>query len=195
MQFSVTFRHMEATAALKDYVEEKMQRIKKLFPDPIKVNVVMSTHRYNHKVDVNVQLHNGFTVGGNETTEDMYSSIDLVVAKLLRQVRKYKDKLRTHQPKHTPTISPVQYSHKVIAEQTQLESDDESARAAQAGPPMVVETEQFDASPMSVSEAIMRLNLTHESFLVFACEGTGAVNVVYRREDGTYGLIETAPPS
>jgi putative sigma-54 modulation protein len=193
MQFSVTFRHMEATAALKEYAEERMQRIKKYFPDPMKVHVTMSTHRYNHTVDVNVQLHNGFTLGGQETTEDMYSSIDLVVAKLLRQVRKYKDKLRTHKARNVPAFDPIPYSHKVIAEQ---EPVPEAKPVAPPEPPVVVETEKFHASPMSVSEAIMQLNLAHEAFLVFACQGTGAVNVVYRRDDGTYGLIETpASPS
>ncbi len=96
MQFSVTFRHMEATEALKDYAKEKVQRIRKYFPDPIAVHVVMSTERYNHRADVNVQLHNGLKIAGSEATENMYSSIDLVVAKIERQVRRYKDKLRDH---------------------------------------------------------------------------------------------------
>lgn len=193
MQFSVTFRHMEATDALKQYAEERMQRIKKYFPDPMKVHVKMSTHRYNHTADVNVQLHNGFTLGGQETTEDMYSSIDLVVAKLMRQVRKYKDKLREHKGRSGGAVGAIPYSHKVITEPAEAAPTEEPVVAAE--PPVVVETEKFHASPMSVSEAIMQLNLAHEAFLVFACEGTGAVNVVYRRDDGTYGLIETPAPS
>ena len=88
MQFSLTFRHMDATDALKSYTEERLQRIKKYFPDPISCNVVLSANRFNHRVDVTLKLHNGFQVAGHETTENMYSSIDIVAAKIERQVRK-----------------------------------------------------------------------------------------------------------
>jgi putative sigma-54 modulation protein len=73
MQFSVTFRHMDATEALKNYAKERFERIKKYFPDPIACHVVLSTERYNHRVDVNLQLHNGFKIAGHEITENMYS--------------------------------------------------------------------------------------------------------------------------
>src|SRR5207249_4341049 len=95
MQLAVTFRHMDATPALKDYAKEKVERINKYFPDPIKAHVVLSCERdYNHVADVMITLHNGFVIKGEEKTEDMYSSIDLVMAKIERQVRRYKEKLR-----------------------------------------------------------------------------------------------------
>ena len=104
MQFSVTFRHMEATEALKNYAKDRLGRIKKYFPDPIACHVVLSTERHNHRVDVNLQLHNGFKVAGHESTENMYSSIDLVSAKIERQVRRYKDKLREHKPRELAAV-------------------------------------------------------------------------------------------
>ena len=113
MQFSVTFRHMEATEALKNYAKDRVQRIKKYFPEPISVHVVMSTERYNHRADVNVKLHNGLKIAGHESTENMYSSIDLVVAKIERQVRRYKDKLRARKSK--TDMEPVTWSHAVLA--------------------------------------------------------------------------------
>src|SRR6476659_4750557 len=97
MQLSVTFRHMDSTEALKDYAREKIERIRKYFPDPIKAHVVLACDRgYNHIADVIITLHNGIVIKGEETTEDMYSSIDLVMAKIERQVRRYKEKLRHH---------------------------------------------------------------------------------------------------
>lgn len=207
MQFSVTFRQIEATEALKEYARERMERIKKYFPDPIAVHVVMSTERgYQHRVDVTMQLHNGLTVAGREASESMYSSIDLVTAKIERQVRRYKDKLRTHKTKnHLP---PVPWSHTVVAEALAPEPEAEAGEAvaaktapeAEAPPaaaaeePVVVMTEKFHANPMSVSEAIMQLNLLDELFVVFRHDETGRVNVVYRRDDGSYGLIEATPP-
>src|SRR3954465_4128954 len=97
MQLSVTFRHMDSTEALKDYAKEKIERVRKYFPDPIKAHVVLACDRgYNHIADVMITLHNGIVIKGEETTEDMYSSIDLVMAKIERQVRRYKEKIRHH---------------------------------------------------------------------------------------------------
>lgn len=195
MQFSVTFRHMEATEALKSYAKDRLEKIRKYFPDPISVNVVMSTERgYSHRVDVTLQLHNGLTVAGHETTENMYSSIDLVAAKIERQVRKYKDKLRTHKGKQAAV--PVSWSHSVV-EEAQGEGDEgqEAAEMPADYWPKVSRTEQFEAVPMSVEEAIMQLNLMHKQFLVFCNDKTGSINVVYRLEDDSYGLIETSVSS
>ncbi len=206
MQFSVTFRHMDATDALKNYAKDKLERIRKFLPDPIAVHVVMSKERHTHRADVNVQLHNGLKIAGHEITDDMYSSIDQVVHKIERQVRRYKDKLRAHKGKSN--FEAVTWTHSVVSE-GDVDEEPEAAAAAPAQveslptvpipvvvrpPPVVRKTEKFHASPMSVSEAIMQLNLLHEEFLVFRCDQSGAVNVVYRREDGTYGLIETPPP-
>src|SRR5215471_17916712 len=97
MQLSVTFRHMDATEALKEYARDKVDRIRKYFPDPIKAHVVLACDRgYNHVADVMITLHNGIVIKGEETTEDMYSSIDLVMAKIERQCRRYKEKIRHH---------------------------------------------------------------------------------------------------
>jgi len=97
MQLSVTFRHMDSTEALQTYAKEKVERIRKYFPDPIKAHVVFICDRgYNHTADVMITLHNGLVIKGIETTEDMYSSVDLVMAKIERQVRRYKEKIRSH---------------------------------------------------------------------------------------------------
>ncbi|ACY15284.1 ribosome hibernation-promoting factor, HPF/YfiA family [Haliangium ochraceum] len=201
MQFSVTFRQTEATEALKEYARDRMERIKKYFPDPISVHVVMSTERgYKHRVDVTMQLHNGLTVAGRETSESMHSSIDLVTAKIERQVRRYKDKLRTHKVKnHIPSVP---WSHTVLSDsESENESQvaegaelDVAAEAVAGAEHIVVRTEKFHADPMSVSEAIMQLNLGGQQFLVFRHDESGRVNVVYHRGDGSYGLIEATPP-
>ena len=197
MQFSVTFRHMEATDGLKQYAKDRVERIKKYFPDPISVHIVMSTERgYSHRADVNVQLHNGLKLAGHESTENMYSSIDLVIAKIERQVRKYKSKLREH--KVSSNFTPIPWTHSVLADATPNESIEEEHAPAAEDPKeqtIVKRTEKFHADPMSVPRAIMQLNLLHEQFLVFRNADTGQVNVVYRRDDGSFGLIETSAPA
>lgn len=185
MQTSVTFRQMDASDALKAYASERMDRVKKYLPDPISCHVVLSVERHLHRCDVNFQLHNGMTVAGHETTENMYSSIDLVIAKIERQVRKYKGKMeeRRVRPHH---IEPAQWSHSIVAEQM--------PGSAEAPPPPayhVTTTEKMQAQPMTVEEAIVQMNLRHEEFLVFRRETDGKVAVVYRRDETSYGLIET----
>ncbi|MFT3692405.1 MAG: ribosome-associated translation inhibitor RaiA [Kofleriaceae bacterium] len=189
MQFAVTFRHMEPTDALKAYARERMERVKKYLPDPIACHVVFSTERHNHRIDVSFQLHNGLAIAGHETTENMYSSIDLVIAKIERQVRKYKGKLEGMKAR-PHGVQALPWSHSIIDETFNGEQPKEEAAPAPSF--NVVKTEKFHAQPMSVSDACVQLNLVHEPFLVFRQEGAnGAVAVVYKRDDGSYGLIET----
>ena len=196
MQFAVTFRHMEPTEALKSYARERMERVRKYLPDPISCHVVLSTERHNHRIDVTFQLHNGLAVSGHETTENMYSSIDLCIAKIERQVRKYKGKLEGMRARpHHVVAQP--WSHSIVNEAfdggTQTPAQDKHDSAGPDPDFQVIKTEKFHAQPLSVSDAIVQLNLMHEPFLVFCHDTDGRVAVVYKREDGSYGLIETAP--
>jgi putative sigma-54 modulation protein len=210
MQFAVTFRHMEPTDALKAYAKERMERVRKYLPDPIACHVVLSTERHNHRIDVSFQLHNGLSIAGHETTENMYSSIDLCIAKIERQVRKYKGKLEgmRARPHHVVALP---WSHSIIDEAFQeVDGSPANGKAVPKGEAVsqgngqhglsqpeftVVRTEKFHAQPMSVSDAIVQLNLLHEPFLVFRHDNDGRVAVVYKRDDGSYGLIETPAPA
>lgn len=190
MQFSVTFRHMEPTESLKAYARERMERIRKYLPDPISCHVVMSTERHNHRIDVSFHLHNGLAVAGHETTENMYSSIDLCIAKIERQVRKYKGKIE-EQRTRPHGVEPLPWSHTIV-EEAFNGFHDKVIDSASSPEFTVVRTESFHANPMPVAAAIVQMNLLHEPFLVFRnVEDGGAVAVVYRRDDGSYGLIET----
>jgi putative sigma-54 modulation protein len=194
MQFAVTFRHMEPTDALKSYAKERMERVKKYLPDPIACHVVLSTERHNHRIDVSFQLHNGLSIAGHETTENMYSSIDLCIAKIERQVRKYKGKLEGMRARPHNVVA-LPWSHSIIDEAFhEMNGDGQPktvAKGEEAPDFKVVKTEKFHAQPLSVAEAIVQLNLLHEPFLVFRHDTDGRVAVVYKREDGSYGLIET----
>jgi putative sigma-54 modulation protein len=192
MQLSVTFRHMDSTEALKDYAREKIERVRKYFPDPIKAHVVLACDRgYNHIADVNIVLHNGIVIAGRETTEDMYSSIDLVMAKIERQVRRYKEKIRHH--KGLESIhGQREIVHSVISDPTHASTGaNGNAVSADAAEPNIIKKSKFWAKPMTTKEAVMQMNLLNNDFLVFTNASTHEVNVVYRRGDGTYGLIET----
>jgi len=193
MKFSVTFRKMDATDAIKQYAEEKVKKIKRYFPDPIHAHVVLGLERYQHRADVNITLHNGLVLKGTETSDDMYSSIDMAMGKIEKQVRRYKDKIRSHKPQTGPMLA---FRRDVIEEE---EGAPEEAVAAPAvveegleALPKVIRSDSFTARPMTVEEAVMQLNLMNNAFLVFTNSTNQAINVIYRRNDGNYGLIDTA---
>ncbi len=186
MQTSVTFRHMEPSEPLKQHVLDKLQRIRKFFPDPIRAQIVLSLERYLHKVDIIITLHNGIAIKGKELTEDMYSAIDQVMEKIERQVRRYKDRIDSHRPAPGPEV----LVHYEVMEP--VGEDGKAVSAAATAPEYkVVKSSKFFARPMTVDQAIMQMNLLGNDFLVFTNADSKDVNVVYKRGDGNYGLIET----
>ena len=192
MKFSVTFRKMDATDAIKKYAEDKVKKIKRYFPDPIQTHVVLGLERHMHRADISITLHNGLVLKGTESSDDMYSSIDLAAAKIEKQVRRYKDKIRSHKPQTGPMLA---FRRDVIEEEEALDEAPSATPAMDAAPeslPKVIRSDSFTAHPMTIEEAVMQLNLMNNAFLVFTNSNNQAINVVYRRNDGNYGLIDTA---
>jgi putative sigma-54 modulation protein len=183
MQTSVTFRHMDPSEPLKQHVLGKLERIRKFFPDPIRAQIVLSLERYRHKADIIITLHNGLAIKGKELTEDMYSAIDLVMDKIERQVRRYKDRIDSHRPAAGPEV--------LVHYEVMQPVDGQTAPDAKGHDYKVVKSSKFFARPLSIDEAIMQMNLLGNEFLVFTNAESRDVNVVYKRSDGNYGLIET----
>jgi len=200
MQLSTTFRHMDASQAVREYSEEKLEKIRKYFhKEPIAAHAVFSVERgFNHVADINITLPSGLVINAKETTEDMYSSIDLAVSRIERQVRKWKEKIRDHKP-HEDQFSLRErvISAETIEPQVGVAAEAEKARlAAPSAPPFKVVTEEtFTVRTMKVQDAVMQLNLLGAQFLVFSDVDSQGVCVVYRRNDGNYGLIHTGRAS
>ena len=200
MQLSTTFRHMEASQAVRTYAEEKLEKIRKYFhKDPISAHAVFSVERgFHHVADINITLPNGLVINAKETTDDMYSSIDLAVARIERQVRKWKEKIRDHKP-HGPQFSlrervfaADELEPKTSSSIDLAALDEQKAPTAPVAEPFnVIKEETFTVRTMRVHDAVMQLNLIGSEFLVFADADTQGVSVVYRRSDGQYGLIQT----
>ena len=177
MQVSVTFRHMETSDALKTYAEDKIGMVKKYLPDPIDVHVILEVEKIRHHAEITI-VTNGITIYAEEETQDMYSAIDAVIDKIERQVKKYKDKITRKKAAHHSRKEGIKMSV-ISAESFEV---DES--------PKVVKNNNFFAKPMSVDEAAMQMDLLHNDFLVFTDAISDHINVIYRRKDGNYGLIE-----
>lgn len=184
MQVSVTFRQMEATPALKDHATDRVQKIAKYISKPTDAHVVLSLEKYMHKADITLNT-NGLLIRGAEKSEDMYSSIDRAIEKIERQLKRYREKLKRHQPRSSAT--PYRVRLNVIENQN---AEPELTELAAEVTARVVETEEFDATPMNLDDAIMQMDLLDNNFFVFQSASTSQINVVYRRKDGFYGLIE-----
>jgi putative sigma-54 modulation protein len=176
MLVAVNGKNIEVTNALREYAEKKVTKIVKFFEkSPLEAQVTLSTQRGKHIVDITVQV-NGLLLRGEAKTNDMYTSIDAAIDKIERQVHKYKTKLnRKFQKENQVVLTPV------IIPATAPKEEFE---------PQIKRTKRFAMKPMSVEEAVMQMDLLDHDFYVFSNCETDEVNVVYRRKDGNYGLIE-----
>lgn len=200
MQLSTTFRHMEPSQAVREYAEDKLEKIRKYFHrDPISAHAVFAVERnHNHMAEMVITLPNGLVIQARETTEDMYSSIDLAATRIERQVRKWKDKIRDHKPHGGPGFAGRERVLPADALEPLPTNGAERAEkkpVAPAPPPApaitVIKEQTFTVRAMRVEDAVMQMNLVENDFLVFTDIDTKGLSVVYRRKDGNYGLIET----
>ena len=177
MQVSTTFRHMEQSEALKNYAEEKLERVAKYIDEPISAQVYFTVEKIRHIVEI-VISGRGITTKASEATNDMYAAVDAVLDKIERQLKRYKEKLKAHKPAGEGNGRTM--SKKVFHAES-LDTNPE---------PVVITTKTETAKPMSVEEAVMQMDLLHKDFLVFTDAGSAEINVLYRRKDGNFGLIE-----
>jgi putative sigma-54 modulation protein len=177
MQVTVIGRHIEATEALKQYATEKVNRLEKYLPKTIQVVVTLSVVKKVHHIAEAVIKSNGLLIQASEETEEMYSAIDLLIAKLERRVRKYREKLIDHKHQSSKAEGVVRAS----------ESSHPEDRI-----PQIIKTKRFDLKPMQPEEAVMQMELLDKEFFIFANATSGHVNVVYLLDDGNVGLIEPA---
>jgi len=171
MNIIVTGRHLEVTPALKKYAEEKIKKFNRYLSNISEAIVTLSIEKYRHKVEVLLKV-NGFLIQAEGITGEIYSSIDEVVEKLERQVKRYKEKLISHRKNEGKAGS------------TPLST----APIEEAG--RIIKNKKFELKPMSPDEAVMQMELLDKNFFVFTNDNSGNINVIYRRKDGNFGLIE-----
>lgn len=187
MNVTVTGRHMEMTDALKAYIQNGLEKVASHFDKTFDADVVLDVEKHRHIAEVNVHA-NGVRIHSKEASNDMYASVDAAMAKLEKQIRKFKDRINRHQPRtareardyHHAILSAAPDGHEA---EPQPEETHDTHR--------VVLREKLSMKPMSIDEAMMQLELVEDQpFLVFSNADTSEVNVLYSRNDGTYGLIE-----
>ena len=169
-------KHIEVTDAMRNYIEKRLSKIERHFDHILEVIVTLSVEKNRQIVEATLQASRAL-IRAEEETDDMYTSIDKVADKLERQIQKYKEKY--FQKPH-----PGSERKGLVNEGVNVE-DSESDGVAK-----IVRTKRFAIKPMSVEEAAMQMDLLGHNFFVFANDNTNKVNVLYKRKDGNFGLIE-----
>jgi len=177
MRLQVKGKNVEVSDTIRRYAEEKMRKLDRLLHELTQVELELRVER-NPSIAANQVAEatiwtKGPTLRAREASSDMKASIDELTEKLLRQVEHYKAKRRGRQARGNgiPPGGPMSIP------------DDETG-------PQIVKTKQFSVKPMSAEEAVLQLELIGHDFFVFRSDESGEVNVIYRRHDGGYGLIE-----
>lgn len=172
MKITVNGKNVEVTAALRATVEKKLSKLEKYFNPEVTAHATLSVQRNRQIIEVTIPF-NGVILRGEEANDDMYASIDLVIDKLERQIRKQKTKL---EKRNYGTSLRYQAIEDVVAE-----GKNEAK---------IVKTKRFAIKPMSAEEAVLQMELLGHNFFVYESADDGVVNVVYKRKDGNFGLIE-----
>lgn len=174
MNFIISGRNIDITPGLRQAVEQKLGKLEKYFTPETDIIVTLSVEKERQKIEVTIPVK-GNIIRSEQESSDMYVSIDLVEEIIERQLRKYKTKL----------IAKQQGGHNF--RQEFIESD---TSATESDEIEIVRTKRFGIKPMFPEDACIQMELLGHNFYVFSNAETDEVNVVYKRKNGTYGLIE-----
>jgi putative sigma-54 modulation protein len=178
MQFQVKGRNLEVSDSIRSYAEQKLAKLDRQLNNP-RVELELAVERNpsiaaNHVAEATIWTR-GPVLRAREASSDMRASIDQLVEKLERQVKRYRSQGRARRRRAARANGPADEAIPVVPDE---------------GEPLIVKTKQFTVTPMTPEDAVLQLELIGHDFFVFRSADTGEVNVVYRRRDGNYGLIE-----
>jgi putative sigma-54 modulation protein len=178
MQFQVKGRNLEVSDSIRSYAEEKLGKLERQLTDP-RIELELAVEKNPSIAESHVAEATIWTKGpvlrAREASSDMRASIDQLVEKLERQVTRYKKQGRSRRRRAARANGPTPETIPVVPDEDE---------------PLIVKTKQFAIGPMSPSDAVLQLELIGHDFFVFRNDETNEINVVYRRRDANYGLIE-----
>ncbi|MBM4274443.1 MAG: ribosome-associated translation inhibitor RaiA [Deltaproteobacteria bacterium] len=168
MQISVTFRHIEPSEALKNYITDRLKKFKRYLDGPVEAHVVLGLEKFRHLADVTINS-NGRIIKGREENTDMYAAIDLVMDKIDMQLKRVRDKLRDKGDRSRPAAA---------------------IPPAEGPPAPQVRRRRVEVPAFQVNDAVELLQKGGQEVLVFTDVATGGLKVLYRRQDGALQLVE-----
>jgi putative sigma-54 modulation protein len=171
MQISVTFRQIEPSEALKKYVTDRLNKFKRYVDGPVDAHVVLGLEKFRHLADVTIDS-NGKIIKGKEENTDMYAAIDLVMDKIDMQLKKVRDKMRSSKGDRSRSTAPA-------------------LAAAEEAPVLpAVRRKLVDVPALQLTDAVELMQSGDDDLLVFTNVASGILQILYRRQDGGYVLVE-----
>ena len=182
MRYTISGKNINITPGLKDAVESKLGKLERYFSPDTEVQVTLSVEKGRQKIEVTIPVK-GSIIRAEQDSSDMYVSVDLVEEIIERQLRKYKNKLVARNQGHPTSYAPSGNSfRKEFFDSEEETTEDDEVR--------IVRTKKFGIKPMFPEDACVQMELLGHNFFVFSNAETDEVNVVYKRKDGSFGLIE-----
>lgn len=178
MEISFTFRHMEPSTELRAYVEEKVYKVKKYFDSPVEAHIVLKIEKFRHIADMTLSI-DGNKIKAVDESGDMYSSIDQAMDKIEEQLRRLMSRKKEYR------VENIKGSDAFINGAETPEGQGESE-------PTIIKAERVDIKPMDINEAAMQMDMSKRNFFVFSNSKSKSINIIYKRNDGNLGLIETS---
>jgi putative sigma-54 modulation protein len=180
MKLTTTARHFDASPDLVEYTERKLAKLKRFFDHILTVDVIMTVEKFRHIAEVNVHV-NGHDFTVKEESEDMMTSVDKATKHLERQMKRFKGKIIANHHKPRKAVMKAMPKEHII-----------ESGSIGVGSPAVIETVPRDIPEFSVEEAIILMEDQEEHFLLFNNKESGKLNLVYKRSDGHYGVVDTS---
>jgi putative sigma-54 modulation protein len=187
---SVQGRHVQVTDAMKDYVIEKLSKLDRFSTRIIDIAVTMDIQKLEHRVDV-VMKFDHMKIKVQSSSDNMYASIDKAVDKLQARIRKYKERIQDHQAKGRAI---VEMKVNILNAERDLEEETEQERARYTEKVYesheIVRTETRPMKILTQDEALMKMELSNDQFLIYRSEEDRRIKVIYRMKDSNYGVID-----
>ena len=175
MKCKIRGEKIKVTSAIQDYVETKLSRLDKYFKDAdAEASVLIKVKGKEQAIEVTIP-YDKYTLRSEERRDDLYAAIDLVIDKLEGQIRKNKTKLKRQLKKSEEFFN---FDYEIASDEDEFDN-------------RIVKRKSFEMKPMSEEEAILELELVGHDFYIYRDAKTNDINVLYRRKDGNYGIIET----
>jgi putative sigma-54 modulation protein len=177
----ITGRHVQVTEAIRNYAESKLGNLHLDYPRIIEAHVILDVEKYRQFAEIILHCSNHITLEATAETSDMYASIDSAIDKIAQQMRKYKTRImRSHRPRK----SEIQhFREEILTVPADFEHHEEIE-------PKVIQTERYPVKPMFVDEAVLQMEMSKRQFVVFLNAKSEKINILHRRKDGSYGLME-----
>ena len=186
MQVQVSGHHLDVGDALRAHATERLQAaVTKYFDRPVDGQVTFSKQGHEFRADASAHLSSGMRVNAQGAANEVYASFEAALERLEKRLRRYKRKLKNHNNNNKPPLPAESFPSFVI------EAGDEHEEIPEDAQPVIIAEGTTSVPILSVGDAVMRMDLSDAPVVVFRTGSGGGLNLVYRREDGNIGWIDT----